>query len=88
LNYPKIAKRLNWEEAKTARFIDLIRFKADVVGIEGVAAHVPDDPDDSPILATLIAGKADCLVTGDEDLLKLADKHPILTPAAFHSRIL
>ncbi len=43
------------------------------------------DPDDRWILASAIAGRADVLVTGDRDLLDIADKAPlaILDPRAF-----
>jgi len=36
------------------------------------------DPADRWILATAIAGHADILVTGDEDLLDVADQSPVL----------
>jgi len=52
--------------------------------------QVPDcrDPFDRPFLALAVAAKADALITGDKDLLALADnfKVPILTPAAFKER--
>ncbi|MGH7617203.1 MAG: putative toxin-antitoxin system toxin component, PIN family [Gemmatimonadaceae bacterium] len=43
------------------------------------------DPSDRWILATALAGEADVLVTGDEDLLAVADRAPIriLAPRAF-----
>lgn len=46
------------------------------------------DPDlrdaaDQPVLATLLAGRGDYLITGDKDLLVLAGKYPIVTPAQF-----
>lgn len=43
------------------------------------------DPSDRWILATAIAGRADVLVTGDEDLLAVAASAPIriVTPRAF-----
>ncbi len=44
------------------------------------------DPMDQPVLATLRASVADYLITGDKDLLALADKYPIVTPAAFWAR--
>lgn len=87
LTYPKIARRLKWDEAKLARYISLLRFEAEMVNIEGTAASVPKDPDDNPILATLIASAADCLVSGDDDLLSLAQQYPILSPSAFIQRI-
>ena len=47
------------------------------------------DPFDRPFLALAIAGEADALVTGDKDLLALADGFgvPILTPAGFRERM-
>jgi putative PIN family toxin of toxin-antitoxin system len=44
------------------------------------------DASDDPVLATLLASGADLLVTGDKDLLALADSHPIVTPAQFCAR--
>ena len=43
------------------------------------------DPDDRWILASATAGRADVLVTGDRDLLDIADKapFPILDPRGF-----
>jgi hypothetical protein len=46
------------------------------------------DPNDLPILALLIGSAADHLVTGDKDMLALADAYPILTPAKFVDRFL
>jgi putative PIN family toxin of toxin-antitoxin system len=47
------------------------------------------DPDDRWILASAIAGRADVLVTGDRDLLAVADAAPlpILDPRGFWSRL-
>jgi hypothetical protein len=49
------------------------------------AVTVCRDPDDNKLLEIAIAGRADCLVTGDQDLLVLDPFHgiPILTPAKF-----
>lgn len=44
-------------------------------------------PKDSPMLAPLVAAKADLLVTGDDDLLALRSRHPIETPTEFGSRL-
>ena len=52
---------------------------------------VPDrrNPFDRPFLELAIAGRADALVTGDADLLALADSFalPILTPAGLKRQI-
>lgn len=47
------------------------------------------DPFDQPFLVLALAGRADALVTGDRDLLALADSFtvPILTPAEMKSRL-
>jgi len=37
-------------------------------------------------LGTLLAAGADYLITGDQDLLALEDRHPILTAAEFWRR--
>ena len=43
------------------------------------------DPDDDKLLETALMGAADCLVTGDRDLLEMSPFQdiPILTPAGF-----
>ena len=45
------------------------------------------DPDDDKLLETALTGRADCLITGDKDLLEMSPfrQIPILTPAAFQA---
>lgn len=47
------------------------------------------DPNDTKLLALALAGRADCIVTGDRDLLTLngAEGLSILTPQAFFERL-
>jgi len=87
LGYPKIKARLRWDENTIQRFILLLRFKAEVVEITGIKVEVPADSDDTPVLRALVAGRAECLVTGDNDLLALREHYPILTPAEFVKRL-
>ena len=65
---------------------DSFLFLADIVepadGHEGQLR----DPKDQPVLLTLRSSAAHYLITGDKDLLALADRYPILTPAQFWSR--
>lgn len=87
LGYPKIQRRLRWDSHVIDNFILLLRFRSTIVDISGVSAEVPADPNDNFILATLIAGQAECLITGDGDLLAMRDVYPILTPAEFVKRL-
>ena len=86
LRYPKLRKRIDLSDEELDRFIQALRFVAYIVEPEGVAVQVPGDRDDDVILATLVFAEADCLVTGDSDLLALADRYPIITPAQFAAR--
>jgi uncharacterized protein len=54
------------------------------VEIKG-AVRVCRDPDDDKLLEIAFVGRANCLVTGDQDLLVLDEYQgiPILTPARF-----
>lgn len=49
----------------------------------------PRDPNDRPFLELALAGNADALVTGDNDLLVLAPNFPvpIITPSALGERL-
>jgi len=47
---------------------------------------IPRDDTDQLVLRSLIDGAADELVTGDKNLLVLADTYPIVSPRAFLDR--
>ncbi|MCY1544525.1 putative toxin-antitoxin system toxin component, PIN family [compost metagenome] len=66
--------------------VDSLMFLADIVEPEGAQAADLCDPADQPVLLTLVAAKADYLITGDKDLLALANRYPIVTPAEFWAR--
>lgn len=79
LHYPKIAKRLNWDKEKVKNYIELLSFFAESIELKAIQVEVLKDPDDSPILATLLESQADWLITGDKVLLELKNKYPIIT---------
>ena len=83
LAYPKIRRILDWDGQRIEQFIRQLYIRAQIVDLDGIAVEVPADPDDVPILATLVAAKTDLLITGDGDLLALRDRYAILTPAEF-----
>jgi len=83
----KIGRALGWSQEKVGRFMVELRAFCEVVEPADVAIDYPRDPDDIPVLGTLIGSGADVLVTGDRDLLALGAQYPIQTPAEFAQRI-
>lgn len=83
LAYPKIRRILGWDDRRIEEFIRQLYIRARIVDLAGTSVEVPGDPDDNAILATLVAAKADVLITGDGDLLALRDRHAIQTAAEF-----
>jgi len=65
---------------------DSLMFLAEIVEPSGTPDEALRDPADQPILLTLLAAKAQYLITGDKDLLALADRYPIVTPTDFWAR--
>lgn len=84
---PKIQALVPWPAAQINRFVLELRAFCDVVEPADLDFKYPRDPDDIPVLATLIASGADMLVTGDRDLLALREQYPIETPAEFVRRL-
>lgn len=88
LDYPKIRKRLVANAVDSELFLELLPFFTIQVELSGIKVPGPRDAADEMVLATFVAGQAEWLVSGDKDLLVLADQYPILTPAAFVARFL
>jgi putative PIN family toxin of toxin-antitoxin system len=65
---------------------DSFLFTAEIFEPSGEMDATLRDKADQPVLGTLLAAKADYLITGDKDLLALAGKYPIVTPAVFWER--
>lgn len=78
--------RIGMTPVEIRDLIDSLMFLVDIVEPKGVQAEDLRDPADQPVLLTLLAAQADYLVTGDKDLLVLADRYPIVTPAEFWAR--
>jgi putative PIN family toxin of toxin-antitoxin system len=86
-----LSHRTRFSAADVRDFLDLMRAMSTIVELS--ADHLAQaqgsglrDPDDAPILATFLASGADCLVSGDKDLLVLAGPWAILSPADFCAR--
>ncbi|MBT9332246.1 putative toxin-antitoxin system toxin component, PIN family [Paracidobacterium acidisoli] len=78
--------RIQLTPAEIRDLLDTLIFLADIVEPDASQEAALRDPADQQILGTLQAARADYLITGDKDLLVLADRYPIVTPATFWSR--
>ena len=84
LGRPRIAKRLRRQPAEVATFLSDFSENALVVTPEEELHVVQRDPADNRVLEAAVAGKADFVVSGDEDLLALSyEGVSIVTPARF-----
>ena len=68
----------------TAEFIDLLQVYATIVKGTNLVVSLPD-PDDEPIVASALSGKAQVFVTGDKALLELGSVEglPLVSPRQF-----
>jgi len=69
-------------KAKDIPFLRAYEARVEFVEPAHLDAKLCRDSDDVAVLGTAIAGKADCIITGDDDLLVLVEYQmiPILTP--------
>jgi putative PIN family toxin of toxin-antitoxin system len=79
---PKFTKYL--DEPRRRAIVADLALNAVQVELAGMV-KVCRDPDDDKLLEIAAVGRADCLVTGDQDLLVLSSFQgiPILTPTGF-----
>jgi putative PIN family toxin of toxin-antitoxin system len=89
---PRLVHRHGLTENEMEDLVDVLAIQTELIDL--AATPVPTDERlrdaaDQPVLAALRAGQAsgrlDYLITGDKDLLVLAEHYPIVTPAAFWS---
>ena len=78
--------RISMTPGEIRDLADSFMFLADMVEPGGAPDKDLRDPADQPVLLTLLAAEAQYLVTSDKDLLALADRYPVLTPADFWAR--
>jgi putative PIN family toxin of toxin-antitoxin system len=79
-------KRIKLSAAEIRDLADSFLFMAEIVEPSGELEEILRDMADQPVLGTLLAAKADYLITGDQDMLVLAGKYPIVTPGVFWER--
>lgn len=84
---PRLSHRHGLTTAETDDLIDALSIQAEIVDFSPAPEPALRDVNDQPVLGTLVAAivssGADYLITGDKDLLALADRYPIVAPAQF-----
>ena len=68
-----LTSKLKIPTAVADGFIGLIASSAEVFPTPAELPKGIPDPDDAPLLAAALAGKAECFVTGDKTLLELGE---------------
>ena len=84
---PQLQNRHGLTKSEINDLVDSLSLLAEVVEPEPSQEASQRDANDQPVLGTLLAAcsgsNASYLVTGDKDLLALADRYPVVTPARF-----
>ncbi len=84
---PRLAHRHGLSMAEIDDLVDALSIQAEVIEPLPVAEQDLRDVGYQPVLGTLLAALktsgADYLLTGDKDLLALAERYPIMAPAKF-----
>jgi uncharacterized protein len=78
--------RIQLSSSEIRDLVDSLMFLADVIEPDAERETAFRDPADQQVLGTLRSSRADYLITVDKDLLVLAHKYPIVTPATFWAR--
>ena len=81
--------KLKVPRVQAQAIVAFLREHAAVVAQATVPADACRDRTDLAVLGTALAAEADCLVTGDRDLLDLREFRgtAVLSPRAFHDRL-
>ena len=81
----KLRNKFHFPPGKVADLLRYLRDQLELIEPAKLTSSACRDPDDDLILATGVAARADCIVTGDNDLLDLKQyqRIPIIKPAEF-----
>ncbi len=83
----KLQKKFKYETEDITEALSIFQTKMEIVSPTKLAQQVCRDIDDDWVLATALAGKAQCIVTGDKDLLAIAtfENIDIIAPVDFQT---
>ena len=84
---PRLAHRHGLTLAEIDDLVDVLSIQAEVIeprpGVDPELRDVDDQPVVGTLLAALETSGVDYLITGDKDLLAMAERYPIVAPAEF-----
>ena len=84
---PRLANRHGLTLAEIEDLVDALSIQAEIIEPIPCAGSELRDADDLPVLGTLLSALetsgVDYLITGDKDLLVMAQRYPIVAPAQF-----
>lgn len=87
---PRLVGRHGLSNTEIDDLVDALSIHAEVLEAAPVEDSALRDRNALPILGTLLAAvdaaDIDYLITGDKDLLALASRYPVVTPAGFWAR--
>lgn len=82
-----LAGKFKMPAAAVQEIEQFLREIAEIVVPVKVDSHICRDPDDQMVIGTAVASNADCIITGDKDLLAMRLKFvAIPTPREFYER--
>jgi predicted nucleic acid-binding protein len=74
LSYPRLAARSDLGPADISEYLQTLAMASCLVAPSDVPVGVTGDPDDAPILGTVLAGRADVLCTRDAHFFEAKSK--------------
>jgi uncharacterized protein len=83
----KLQKKFKYDNNEVIEALSIFRAKMEIVNPSKLNQQVCRDIDDDWVLATALVGKAQCIVTGDKDLLVITqfEKIDIISPVDFQT---
>jgi putative PIN family toxin of toxin-antitoxin system len=83
----KLQKKFKYDDNEIAEALSIFRAKMQIVIPSKLEPQVCRDVDDDWVLATALVGNAQCIVTGDKDLLTISrfEKIDIISPVDFQA---
>ena len=81
----KLTGKFKFTAREAEGVVRLMQSRCEVVPAPPLSSPISRDPDDDNIIATAVAGRCDCIITGDKDLLDLQEVNDIriVLPAHF-----